>query len=153
MDTDTQKPEPQLAASQTSLTPIVSDGPAPYTAPKAVIDFVEAFRKRGLQTPFTLDRLIKAGVSETLAPRTLLSLKLLGLVSENGQPTPQLIDLQKAAEDQYKARFEALVRVVYAEVFSYVDPAADPQERVRDAFRSYKPIGQQGRMVTLFFGL
>lgn len=133
--------------------PIQSDGPAPYTAPKAVIDFIEAYRQKGFPGPFTNDVLIKAGVSETLAPRTLISLKLLSLVSENGEPTLQLVDLRKAAEPDYKDRVAALIRDVYAEVFSYVDPKVDPPSRVRDAFRSYTPAGQQARMVTLFLGL
>lgn len=133
--------------------PIQSDGPAPYTAPKAVIDFIEAYRQRGLQVPFTHDVLVKAGVSETLAPRTITSLKLLGLVTEDGQPTVQLTDLRKAPADDFKPRVAALIRDVYAEVFSYVDPVVDPHERIRDGFRSYTPVGQQGRMVTLFLGL
>lgn len=133
--------------------PIQSDGPAPYTAPKAVIDFIEAYRRRGLQVPFTAEVLVKAGVSDTLAPRTLTSLKLLGLVTENGQPTQQLADLRKAPEDEFKPRVAALIQDVYAEVFSYVDPVADPPERIRDGFRSYTPVGQQTRMVTLFLGL
>lgn len=133
--------------------PIQSDGPAPYTAPKAVIGFIEAYRQRGLQVPFTQDVLVKAGVSETLAPRTMTSLKLLSLVTENGDPTQQLMDLRKAPEVEFKPRVAALIRDVYAEVFSYVDPSADPQERIRDGFRSYTPVGQQGRMVTLFLGL
>jgi len=133
--------------------PIQSDGPAPYTAPKAIIDFMEAYRQKGFPGPFTNDVLIKAGVSETLAPRTLISLKLLNLVSDDGEPTPQLVDLRKAAEPDYKARVADLIRDVYAEAFSYVDPKVDPPQRVRDAFRSYTPVGQQGRMVTLFLGL
>ncbi|MGH3036487.1 MAG: DUF5343 domain-containing protein [Gaiellaceae bacterium] len=133
--------------------PIQSDGPAPYTAPKAVIDLIEAYRGRGLQTPFTQDVLIKAGVSETLAPRTFTALKLLGLIEDSGEPTQQFVDLRKAPEDEFKDRFAAIIRGAYAEVFSYVDPAMDPIARVRDAFRSYTPIGQQPRMVTLFLGL
>ncbi len=132
---------------------IQSDGPAPYTAPKAIISLVEAYRTRGLTTPFTVDVLIKAGVSETLAPRTLNSLKLLGLIDEAGEPTPQFVDLRKAGQDDFQPRLQALLREAYAEVFSYVDPATDAHQRIRDAFRSYTPFGQQGRMVTLFLGL
>jgi hypothetical protein len=41
----------------------------------------------------------------------------------------------------------------YAEVFAFVDPAKDDDIKIRDAFRSYNPAGQQERMVTLFQGL
>jgi hypothetical protein len=133
--------------------PIQSDGKAPYGPPKAVTDVITAYRDRGLQTPFTHDVLIKAGVSETLAPRTLLSLKLLDLLSDDGEPTQEFEGLRKAPSDEFEARFAALLKAVYAEVFSYVDPKQDSPDRVRDAFRSYTPTGQQERMVTLFLGL
>jgi hypothetical protein len=133
--------------------PITSDGKAPYAPPKAVTDVVTAYRDRGLQTPFTQDVLIKAGVSETLAPRTLLSLKLLDLINDDGEPTQEFEGLRKAPSDEFQERFAAVLKAVYAEVFSYVDPRQDSPDRVRDAFRSYAPTGQQERMVTLFLGL
>lgn len=133
--------------------PIRTDGPAPYTSPSAILALVEGYRTRGLQTPFNVDVLVRAGVSETLAPRTIQSLKLLDLIDERGEPTPALVELRKAGADEFKDRLAALVRAAYAEVFSYVDPATDSAERVRDAFRSYEPVGQQPRMVTLFLGL
>lgn len=133
--------------------PIQSDSPAPYTAPKTIIGLIETYRDRGLTTPFTLDVLIRAGITESMAPRTLQALKLLGLVDDEGEPTPQFVDLRKAAEDDVKARLQAIVRSAYEEVFSFIDPVSDSQQRIRDAFRSYTPLGQQDRMVTLFMGL
>lgn len=132
---------------------IESDGNAPYTSPSAIIQVIEGYRSRGLQTPFTLDVLQKAGVSESLAPRTLQALQLLGLVNDDGTPTDAFDALRKAGGEDFKERFAALLRGAYAEVFSYVDPAQDGRERVRDAFRSYLPVGQQERMVALFLGL
>jgi hypothetical protein len=133
--------------------PLQSDGPAPYTATKAITDLIDAYRERGLQTPFTTDVLIKAGVSPTLAPRTLQAMKQLGLLDETGQPTEQFVDLRKAPSDQFKERMQALLQDVYAEVFAFVDPATNSLDRVRDAFRSFTPVGQQERMVALFLGL
>lgn len=132
---------------------IQSDGQAPYTAPSAVIAVIEGYRARGLQTPFTVDVLTRAGVSEGLAPRTLQALELLGFIGSDGQPTEQFIALRKASEDEFKDRLAAILRAAYAEVFSYVDPRTDAREHVRDAFRAYNPVGQQKRMVTLFLGL
>lgn len=129
------------------------DGPAPYTSPSSVIQLVEGFRNRGLQTPFTADVLIKSGVSDGLAPRTLQALKQLDLIDEAGEPTPELRALQRASSEEFKPRFAELIRSAYAPIFAFADPATDPSERVRDAFRGYVPIGQQGRMVTLFVGL
>lgn len=132
---------------------IQSDGPAPYTSIPALLAVIDGFRERGLQTPFTHDVLIKAGVPETLAPRTLQALILLDLITEDGNPTDTLIALRKAPADEYQQHLAEFVRAAYAEVFTFADPANDSRERVRDAFRSYTPVGQQDRMVALFLGL
>jgi Family of unknown function (DUF5343) len=132
---------------------IRSDGNAPYTSPSAIVQVLEGFRSRGLQTPFTLDVLQKAGVSKSLAPRTMQALALLDLIGDDGMPTEAFEALRKAGADEFKDRFAALLRAAYAEVFSYVDPTQDSRERIRDAFRSYVPVAQQERMVTLFLGL
>jgi Family of unknown function (DUF5343) len=132
---------------------IHTDGPAPYTSPSAVLKIIEGYRNRGLSTPFDVSVLERAGVSVGLARRTLQSLKLLDLIDEDGKPTPALEELAKATSDEYRDRFAALLRNAYAEVFQFTEPRDDPPERVRDAFRVYKPRGQQERMVTLFLGL
>jgi hypothetical protein len=132
---------------------IQESGVAPYAPPSAVLNLIDRFRNHGLAAPFTLEVLQRAGVSESLAPRTLQALKLLDLVGEDGAPTEELVDLSKARSDEYEERLAAVVRSAYADVFSFVDPAADPVERVEDAFRSYNPRSQRGRMVTLFLGL
>ena len=46
-----------------------------------------------------------------------------------------------------------VVRAAYQEVFIFVDPESDTEERIRDAFRVYEPLGQLNRMVSLFLGL
>jgi hypothetical protein len=133
--------------------PLQHDGPAPYGPAAPVIEVVERFRNRGLQTPFTTEVLAKAGVTDSLVGRTLQTMKLLDLVEEDGNPSPALRDYAKAPEDEAKTRFAEMVRGTYAPIFSFADPATDPPARIRDAFRSYEPRGQQDRMVTLFLSL
>jgi len=132
---------------------IQTDGPAPYAPPTAVLGVINGYRDRGLATPFTLSVLQRAGVSESLAPRTLQAFKLLDLVDDQGNPTPAFIDLGKAGSAEFPERLAAILRAAYEEVFQFVEPRDDPSEKVRDAFRVYKPRGQQERMVTLFLGL
>lgn len=133
--------------------PIQSGGRAPYAPPAAVLSFMESYRNKPLPTPFTPEVLVRAGVNESLVPRTLKSLEDLELIDERGNPTPMLEGLRRVPQDEYKQRLEAVVREVYAEVFRYVDPATDDAVRVADQFRVFEPIGQRGRMVTLFLGL
>lgn len=133
--------------------PIHSDGPAPYTSAPALTSVIERYRNQGLQTPFTLDVLRRAGISDGLAPRTLQAFVLLGLIDDEGNPTEELLALRQAPEDEYKERFAEFLQSAYSDVFAYVDPAKDERSRVSDAFRSNTPFGQRERMASLFLAL
>lgn len=130
-----------------------TDAPAPYAPPAAVIDVIEKYRERGLQTPFDKEVLGRAGVTDSLAPRTLTALQTLDFIDGDGNPTPTLEGLAKAPSDQFKPLLAEAVKAAYDEVFSFTNPAEDTYEAIRDAFRVYNPRGQQNRMVTLFLGL
>lgn len=132
---------------------VTSDKPAPYAPASAVIDIVTRYRNRGLIFPVTADVLARAGVSDSLIPRTLQALITLDLIKEDGNPTDTLEGIRLAPEAEYKKRLEDWLKGAYADVFAFVDPTTDDETRVRDAFRSYQPVGQQARMVTLFQGL
>ena len=132
---------------------IEHNGNAPYAAPKNVFDVIERYRHRGLRTPFTLELMLQVGVPEGASHRTLQALRLLDLITEEGQPTEALDDLKRAGEAEYAPRLAEIVRAAYDAVFSVVDPAPDTPVAVRDAFRFYKPDSQQERMVTLFLAL
>jgi hypothetical protein len=77
----------------------------------------------------------------------------LQLIDDAGNPTPILKNIKSVPEANYKATLAEWVKSVYAEVFSFVDPETDDAVRVRDAFRTYVPHGQQSRMVALFLAL
>lgn len=130
-----------------------SQSPAPYTAGSAVLNVIHRYRDKGLTTPITGDVLVRAGVSETLVPRTLQSLQALELIDDTYQPTPTFQKIRSVPAADYKKCLAEWLHSVYADVFSFVDPNADDQVRVRDAFRSYTPHGQQDRMVALFLTL
>jgi len=130
-----------------------TEGPAPYAPPASVISLIDRYRDRGLQTPITLDVLSRAGVTESLAPRTLQALKLLDLIEEDGQPTQNFETLRLAPATEYQQRFREFLESAYQDVFAYTDPEKDSDTAIRDAFRGYEPRGQQARMVTLFLGL
>lgn len=129
------------------------DGSAPYAPPATIIEFLGAYRSRSIPTPITGAVLERVGVTASLIPRVTQTLRLLDLLTEDGQPTPALEELRKAPEAELRDRFAALLRAVYADVFQYVDPATDPAEKVTDQFRHYEPRGQLKRMVTLFLTL
>src|SRR5688572_17050623 len=132
---------------------IVADGVAPYAPTATVVSVIDRARARGLPSPVTKDVLMKAGVSESLVPRTLQSLQLLELVQDDGTWTDNLEMLRRAPEGEFQGRLAEIIRTVYAEVFQYVDPVKDSGTAIRDAFRGFTPHGQQDRMVSLFIGL
>lgn len=130
-----------------------ADGPVPYAPRAAVLGIIDRYRDRGLQSPFTQDVLLRAGVSESLVPRTLQALKLLDLVDGEGVPTVHMEGLRRASTEEFPERLGDVLRASYADVFAYVDPAEDSIERISDAFRSYTPSGMRDRAVSLFIGL
>lgn len=132
--------------------PVTRGTTGPYTSPSAVLSVIEKHRNKGLPSPIDADTLARAGVSESLIPRTLQALVALDLLNEEYAPTETLEGLRLAPEAEYKERMADWLRHAYADALSFIEPDSD-ETAIRDAFRSYKPTGQQTRMVTLFTGL
>jgi hypothetical protein len=125
-----------------------------YAPTAAVVAVIDRYRDRGLPAPIDPDTLVRAGLTtESLAPRTVQSLKLLDLLDDAMQPTAELVALGKVPTDQFKERLAAVLRTAYADVFKFVDPATDDYARIRDQFRPYTPPSLRDRMATLFLGL
>ncbi len=132
---------------------VTKDKPAPYAPPSAILELIGRHRSRGLPSPVTAEVLGRAGIANSLIPRTLQGLQSLDLIDEKGQSTETLEGIRLAPEAEYKQRLEEWLNAAYADVLAYVDPSEGNETKVRDAFRSYQPVGQQSRMVTLFLGL
>jgi len=132
---------------------VTADKPAPYAPASAILDIVDRFRNKGLPVPITAETLARAGVSDSLIPRTLQALQTLDLIGEDGRPTQVLEGIRRAPEAELKACMAEWLQGAYADALQFVDPATADEVGIRDAFRSYSPAGQQPRMVTLFSGL
>lgn len=117
------------------------------------MDVVERHRSKGLPTPIDKEVLGRAGISDSLIPRTLQALQVLDLVGEDGGHTETLEALRLAAEGEYQQQLREWLNAAYADILQFVDPATDSEVKVRDAFRPFNPKGMQDRMVTLFIGL
>ncbi len=131
---------------------VTADAPAPYAPAKAVLEVISRFR-RGLPAPFTPEILARAGIPESIVPRTLQALQTLDLIEPNGTPTQTLETLRRAAEPDFQPKLAEWLNAAYADVLNFIDPATATESQVLDAFRGYNPVGQQPRMVTLFTGL
>jgi hypothetical protein len=138
---------------QEPVVAVTPDKPVPYAPTSAILEVVDRFRNRGLQSPIGAEVLARIGISESLIPRTLQALRTLDLIDEEGKPSATLEGLHLAPETEYKKHLEAWLKSAYAPVFSFVDPTKDDETRIRDAFRGYNPAAQQARMISLFTGL
>lgn len=132
---------------------VTADKPAPYAPTSAVLGILERHRTKGLPSPVDADVLARAGISMSLIPRTLQALHVLDLLTDEGTPSKTLEGMRLAPEAEYKQRLTEWLNAAYADALQFVDPATADEVNVLDAFRGYKPIGQQSRMVTLFLGL
>lgn len=134
--------------------PVTADKPAPYATAGAILDIISRYRSRGLPSPINGEALGRVGIAQTLVARTVQALHTLDLIdAETGVPTPTFEALRLAPEVEFKKRLEDWLKGAYADVFAFVDPSKDGEGRIRDAFRTYQPFGQQERMVLLFQGL
>ena len=134
--------------------PVTAEKSAPYATAGAILDLVNRHRDRGLPAVVDADVLGRLGIAQSLIPRTIQTLHTLDLIDPNtGAPTANFEALRLAPEDEFKDRLAAWLKAAYADIFSFVDPSKDGEARIRDAFRTYQPVGQQERMVLLFQGL
>lgn len=132
---------------------VTPDQSGPYAPATAVMSLIERHRTRGLPSPINDDVLARAGISDSLAPRTLYALKVMDLIDEDGKPTEIFEGIRKAPEAEYQQRLTTWLNTAYADALQFIDPATADETQIRDAFRNYTPIGQQSRMVSLFMGL
>lgn len=132
---------------------VTSDKPTPYAPASVVLDLIARHRQKGLPAPVNAEVLTRAQVAESLVPRTLQALQRLDLIDDDGKPSEIFEGIRKAPEAEYKQRLAEWLNSAYADVIKFVDPGKDDETAVRDAFRSYIPVGQQERMVSLFLGL
>ena len=126
---------------------------APYAPTRAAVETITRFRDRGLPAPLTPQVLETIGVAQTMAPRTLQALRFLGLLDDDDNPTELFQRIKRASTDEYKGQLAEVIRSAYIRVFSIVDPAADGDIAIADAFRAFEPSKQRVKMISLFRGL
>jgi len=114
---------------------------------------IDRARTRNLPEVINNDLLRIAGVPEGAWYKVMQTLRFLGLIHEDGRPSETFEALSGATEDQYRELLEKVIREAYRSEFNVIDPGQDPQPKIIDAFRPYKPRSQTARMVILFQGL
>jgi len=140
-------------AGAASLQPTSEEMRRPYAPPSHVIAVLKRARSRNLPDRISGDFLTLAGIPSPIAPRTVFALKFLGLTDDNGIPSDSLRAMAAAGESEYRELLAKAVRTAYATDFGRIDPGADNQRAIKDAFARYQPRSQTDRMVMTFLGL
>lgn len=124
-------------------------GTAPYAPSRTVVAVIRAKRDNPKMFVFDAEALSGLNVSDSLIPRTLQAVKLLGLITEDGSTTP-LFEHLVSDRALLSRRMADLLRDAYAPIFATIDPATASTEELELAFEIFRPAGQRGRMVTFF---
>lgn len=126
---------------------------APYAPPSAVLAVIHHYKSKDVPASVTLTNLQQIGVTEALAPRTMNTLKFLGLVREDGTTTDAFRALRFATTDDYAQVLGSILEAAYKGVLDHVDLATAGDRELNNAFIPYSPGGQRPRMITLFQAL
>jgi hypothetical protein len=130
-----------------------ADDYMPYAPAKPVLDIIRRFRERGLPEVLSRQELHRLGAAEGNSDRIQKTFQFLDLIDQSGKRTPIFDRLGKASSSEYQSVFAEVVRAAYAPILSIVDPKADTDIAINDAFRHYEPAGQRAQMVVLFLAL
>src|SRR5277367_1864096 len=88
---------------------VTKDKPGPYATTSSITDFIDRYRNRGMTAPIDAEVLARAGVSDSLIPRTLQTLYVLELIGEDGKPTETLEALRRSPEPEFKQQMVAWI--------------------------------------------
>jgi hypothetical protein len=135
----------------TNGTMLPSDN-RPYPPPSNVIALLQRLRRRNLPERIDAEYLRASGITDSLNARTLFALRFLRLV-EGDSPTQALRSIAKSSDEEYQEILQGLIREAYHDVFEFIDPTEDSQDRIVKVFQRYDPASQRQRMVVFFLGM
>jgi len=126
---------------------------APYASTGHVLNVLRRYRDRSLPPELTPDNRSDLGIGKQDAYRALAALEFLGFLDDHNHPQPIFHTLRTLTDEEYRSLLAERVRAAYSALFQILDPATDPQQRIRDHFRRYDPASQTARQYALFMAL
>ena len=125
----------------------------PYAFTGNVLDVLRRPREASLPNVIDTAVMVRIGVSEGNAYRTIAALKFLGLIDEEGKQTETMQNLARASTDDYASVLGSIIRDAYSGIFQIVNPETANEVKIMGAFRGRKPKSQWKQMGNLFIGL
>ena len=125
---------------------------APYVSAAALSQFFDHIRY--VSTPKKVDTglLLDYGVAKGNVFAMMSALKFLGLVDNEGKPTPAFGSIQVMG-DEFVSNLREIVNTAYGDLFARLDVSRDSREHIRNYFsRNYSP-SQSNKATILFLDL
>jgi len=125
---------------------------APYISAAALSQFFDHIRY--VSTPKKVDAglLRDYGVSEGNVFALMSALKFLGLIDNQGSPTPAYNSLQVMGEE-FVSNLREVVNTAYADLFARLDVSRDSREHIRNYFARNYGASQSNKATILFLDL
>lgn len=125
---------------------------APYVSAAALSQFFDHIRY--VSTPKKVDAglLRDYGVSEGNVFALMSTLKFLGLIDNEGSPTPAYNSLQVMGEE-FVSNLREVVNTAYADLFARLDVSRDSREHIRNYFARNYGASQSNKATILFLDL
>ena len=127
-----------------------SSGTPPYTSYRTFKTFIEDMREHGV--PSRIDRSVLTRFSGVVGSQLMHALRFLGLIEDDGRPTPRLSELIRAhGAGRWPEAFVEVLREEYGPMFAIDLEAATPShfnEAFRKAFPAADAVVQ--KCVTFF---
>ncbi len=125
----------------------------PYAFTGNVLDILRRLREASLPNVIDATVVVRIGVSEGNAHRTVAALKFLDLIDDEGKQTEPMQNLAKASTEEYPSVLGNIIHNAYSEIFQIVNPETTSEVQVMDTFRGREPKSQWKQMGNLFIGL
>ena len=125
---------------------------APYISAAALSQFFDHIRY--VSTPKKVDAglLRDYGVSEGNVFALMSALKFLGVIDNEGSPTPAYNSLQVMGEE-FISNLQEVVNTAYADLFARLDVSRDSREHIRNYFSRNYGASQSNKATILFLDL
>ena len=125
----------------------------PYAPVGNVLSIIHRLRESGLPDILDMGSVVRVGISEGNASRTIAALQYMGLINEDGGHTQLMDALERASRDEYQNVLAEILKEAYSDIFQIINLETDKEPQIDDSFRSFNPSRQRKRMVSLFIGL